>query len=379
MNEDAVNTLEKDELKRSSHPYWIWESIRSIPSMLTRCLEDENRSAIRAIVHACLERDIQRFLLLGRGSSYFLTIAGGPFLHLLTGLETAHELSNEFEAYNLDDIGPKTAVLFHSHSGKSAGDVEIAKKVHARSAYSIALTDFSDSPLAQTVDDIILGPGGSKVELPATRSYATTLFNLYLFALEYADALGRSIDPAYEAWLQKLPSLLGKKWENDEAICSGAARDYADRSSFIVLGFGPNYATADEAALSISQSAGVPAFSFALENFIHGPIQVIEPTQAVIFIAPPGTLQGRMLKTLQAVRTIGAKTILLAPEQQEDLPACDVRINLPSGLPDLLSPLAAMIPLWQFAYHLALLGRGGHPDRLAMDREEFQKAFQYLL
>jgi hypothetical protein len=70
---------------------------------------------------------------------------------------------------------------------------------------------------------------------------------------------------------------------------------------------------------------------------------------------------------------------LLAPKSAVDLPDVDVLISLPDGIPDLISPVAYMVPLWQTGYYFALLGRGGHPDRLSMDIPEFKDAFSYLM
>ncbi|MBN1265194.1 MAG: SIS domain-containing protein [Anaerolineales bacterium] len=380
MNKDVVKVLKDEKLKRTQHPYWIRDSIQEIPNMLSACRGKELVDAVAKAAAVCTEKKLEAIHLLGRGSSYFLTLAGKPLLQQLTGIPTHASVTNVFSAYEMDGINHRSLVILHSHSGKTEEDLNIMRRAKELGATTMAITDYADSPLAQIADIILVGPGGAKVELPATRSYATTLYLLHSFSIVLAKSLKSNTDTGiYIKAMAALPAQIARMMDAAENICSKAVRQLADSSSYIVIGYGPNFSTADEAALSISQSAAVPAFSFELENFIHGPIQALTPTQTVICIAPEGALQERMLRTLQAARTIGSRTVLLTPEDHTGLPDSDVRIDLPAGIPELISPLTTMVPLWQFAYQLALLGGGSHPDRLAMDRPEFQEAFTYLL
>jgi len=144
------------------------------------------------------------------------------------------------------------------------------------------------------------------------------------------------------------------------------------------VGFGPNHANAEEAAMALNQSTGIPSESYELENYIHGPMQALTKDAGMIAIAPYGALQNRMFGMITAAKIIGAKTVLLAPEGT-DAPEVDQLVELPANIPDLISPVAYMIPLWQTGYHVGLLGGGAHPDRLSMDKEEFIEAFSYIM
>jgi glucosamine 6-phosphate synthetase-like amidotransferase/phosphosugar isomerase protein len=119
--------------------------------------------------------------------------------------------------------------------------------------------------------------------------------------------------------------------------------------------------------------------SYEMENFIHGPIQALTKNTGVVGVASGGPLQDRMLRTMMAAKTIGAKTMVFAPEGSEDMPYADVKVLIPNRIPDLLSPIVYMVPLWQTAYRFALIGKGGYPDRLMMDKPEFKKVFEYLM
>jgi len=380
MNEDALKALSDEEKRRTRHPYWIYESVQMIPDMLSACLSNEVKTQIVNVLDNFEKRNINKIVFLGRGSSYFLTISLQYLFNELVDIPTCSYLTNIFELYFLDDVDDKTAVFFHSTSGKSEGDKKVVELANEKGAYTVGVTDIASSTLANVVDDVIVGPGGAKVELPATRTYATALFRMSLFAVELAKRQGdKDKAMAYEKVLESMPELLRAympKWEAQGAEIISAIESC---SAFFVLGYGPNLSTADETALAFGQNGGIATMPFDLENFIHGPIQFLTKDMGVVAFAPDGPLQDRMLRAVMAAKTIGAKTFVIAPESYEAMPYADVELRMPNDIPDVLSAIMYMVPMWQMAYEFGKLGRGGHADRLSMDKEEFKAGMQYLM
>jgi len=380
MNEEMLKTLSESEKHRHQHPYWVWESIQAIPQILSQCLDSTVISQIQKVVQECVKRNIKNILLLGRGSSYFTTIAEQYLLEEVVDLNIRCAVSNVFESYPNNTLGKGTAVFIHSHSGKSEGDAQIVDFVKSQGAYSIGITDIPNSPLAEVVDDVIIGPGGAKVELPATRTYSTAMFRMMQFATELGKEVGDyDVAIKFERSLKEVPRQLAKFTPDFEPRAEEIANEIQNLSSYIIVAFGPNLSTADEAAMAFSQATGAPAQAFEMENFIHGPMQAINKNQGLIAIAPDGPLQERILRMAQACKIIGLKTIVLAPMEIKNQLDVDILIDMPSDIPDLISPIVYMVPLWQIGYRLSLFGKGGHPDRLSMDKEEFKKAFSFLM
>ena len=163
MNEDMIKTLKESEKHRTKHPYWVWESVNQIPAVLTACLEEPTTADTNAVVEEFVRRDIRKVFLLGRGSSYFLSISVKYLFDHLLNLQISCEVTNVFESYDLDSVDNQTAVFFHSHSGKSEGDLKVVSAVKERGALTVGVTDILTSPLAKEVDNVLFGPGGSKV------------------------------------------------------------------------------------------------------------------------------------------------------------------------------------------------------------------------
>ena len=366
--------------KRTEHPFWIWESIQMIPQVLGQCLEEPVVAQRKKIAAEISDKGIEKIVFLGTGSSYFATISEKYFFDAITPLQSFTFVTSVFRKYPPRFIDEKTAVFFHSHSGKTEGDVDVVRFAQEKGAYTIGVTDIEASPLAGAVDDVYIGPGGPKHEMPASRTYATALFRMMLLGLELGRVLGsKDVVEAYEPWMQKLPGLVQEFMSAYELQADKRVAALQDCTSFFCLASGPNLSTADECALALSQCAGVPSQSFEADNFLHGPIQTLTPGMGVVAIAAPGPFQERILRIARAAKIIGAKVALVIPEDVDSNMDADVRIDMPQGLPELLTPLFYMIPLWQTAYHFGLLGRGGHPDRLSMDKPEFIEAFSHLM
>jgi fructoselysine-6-P-deglycase FrlB-like protein len=364
---------------RTQHPYHVWESLQMIPGLLRECLDEPVQSDIQQIAADFQDRGIDKLIMLGRGSSYFAALAVEFLFEKLTQLPVSCYVTNIFQEYPYERCDAKTAVFFLSHSGKSEGDLRVVEQVRAMGAYTIGVTDIPGSDLAQAVDQLLIGPGGSKIELPASRTYATAIYRLSLLAQALAESLRVVGDPhEYADALLALPGQVGSFMADFELKAPEVVAVLKDCRYQLIVGFGPNWANAGEAAMAFNQSSGIPTLRYEMENYIHGPLQGLTPEAGVIGIAPAAALQSRMFGLMAAARTIGAKTVLLAPAGTQ-APAVDYLVELPAGIPDLISPIPCMVPLWQIGYHFGLLGNGTHPDRLSMDKPEFKEAFSYIM
>jgi hypothetical protein len=108
-------------------------------------------------------------------------------------------------------------------------------------------------------------------------------------------------------------------------------------------------------------------------------MQALTADEGVFLLAPDGAAQDRMLRLTQAVNTIGAKTVLLGADEAQRRAEADVFIEMPAGLPEGITPVLYMLPLWQTAYALGQLKNYIHPDRLSMTKPEFVEGFSKLM
>jgi len=282
--------------------------------------------------------------------------------------------------YPPNDLDEKSAVFIMSASGKSEGDLAVMEFANGRGAYTVAVTDVAGSPLAGAVENVLLGPGGAKRELPATRSYATALFRMTMLVVELGSRAEKETGISeYVEAVGSLPRIARELMDTYETQAASVAEQLQDCRAFYVLAYGPNYANAEEFAMALNQSTGIPSIAYEMENFIHGPMQALTADEGVFLLAPDGAAQDRMLRLVQAVNTIGAKTVLLGTDEARRKAGADVFIEMPAGLPEGITPVLYMLPLWQTAYALGQLKNYIHPDRLSMTKPEFVEAFSKLM
>ena len=276
-------------------------------------------------------------------------------------------------------MGPESVLILTSHSGRTLGDLRVVEQARQRGAYTIGVTDIPDSPLAQAVDDTIIGPGGRKAELPATRTYTAAMFRI----LQLAASLGRRRDDSdlaatYDEHLRELPHILREFLDHFSAQAGAYADGLAGVEQAFVIGAGPNMSTAFEGALVLLQSTDAAAQAFHVEELLHGPIQALRPGMCVVAVAAPGPLQERIIQTAQACQVIGATVLAIAPEDTPGLQDFDMHVAMPAQIPELLTPLLYIVPLWLTGYRFAV-ATGRDPDNLSRNREEFKRAFRLLM
>lgn len=364
---------------REKHPFYIWESITKNPRILTECLGQDVVNQVNRVAEKIVQKNIEHLFLLGTAAGFFASIAEKFAFEQITEMPTSAYLTSEFKAYPPMNINSKTAAFFHSHSGGTKGDPAVVKMIRDLGGYTIGITDIQESALAKCVDDVIIGPGGSKPEMPATRTYTSAIYRMLQLAITLGEFKnGREKIQKYQAELTQIPEIIERITEKDISKLQNFVNVCQKCSSLFVIGYGPNYATADEAAIGFSQSMGIPAQSFQLENFLHGPIQTLRSNMAVIFIAAPGSLQDRALLAAKACKIIGSKVILLIPEDIELTGEYDLIIRIPSTVTELFSPVVYIAPLWQLAYQFSLQGKGCHPDYLSMNNPKFKEALTLL-
>lgn len=104
-------------------------------------------------------------------------------------------------------------------------------------------------------------------------------------------------------------------------------------------------------------------YPILLHNSKHGPIAVVEKGVPVIFIAPRDKTRRDIIGNIMEMKARGAEIISLCEEGDEEIiELSDDVIEMPKGIPELLTPIPYVVPLQLFAYYMAV-ERGLDPDK----------------
>jgi glucosamine--fructose-6-phosphate aminotransferase (isomerizing) len=355
-------------LGRSRHPFLMWEGVSSVPATLRGTLRPERRGEV---VRAAETLDgVEAVHLIGCGTSYFSAIAATYALPKIAGVPAVAHDAFEFAAYPPAGL-ERAALIAISHTGGTESVLAALSTARRRGAVTIGLTDVAWSPVAEAATYTILGEGGREPALPKTRSYVASLLKHYLLAAEMAARRERNADP-YRRALDASPETAARVLDEFAAQTQRLAAAAAGRSRMFVIGAGPNLATAHEGALKLQETAHVPAHAWELEEAMHGPWVSIDPGDLVVLLALKGPSFSKAIGFAAALEQIGAEVWMITDAPNSILHVAH-STRLAIAVPECLTPLYAVLPLYQFAYHVAL-ARGVRPDAMRLDDRRYLAA-----
>ena len=320
--------------------------IREQPEAVARLLDREAGRA-QTFARALSRRDLRFVLIAARGSSDNAARYAQYAFGLACRLPVALAAPSLSTIYGRPPRVKDALVIGISQSGRSPDVVEVIAAARRSGAATLALVNDPASPLARAAAEVIPLHAGVERSVAATKTYTTELAAVALVALE----LGRR--RADLSALAGAPEAMARTLSLEEAAAE-AARPFAAATRAAVLARGVNFPTAHEIALKLKETCLLPAEPFSSADFLHGPIAVAGPGFPALLVSPPGAAAARELGGL--ARKLGARGshVLSIGPKGSPLP-------LPA-LPEILSPLAAIVPGQLLALALAL-SRGLDPDR----------------
>ena len=302
-------------------------------------------------------RDIDKIIIIACGTSFYAGMVAKYAIEHWTRVPVEVELSSEFR-YRDPILDYSTLVVAISQSGETADTLQAIRHARTQRSKVLAICNTNGSTIARESDAVIYMHAGPEIGVASTKGFLTQLVACYLLALYLAQVKGtRFGDEIAEVitQLEDIPAQIETVLESAEPVYE-LARSLVGTKSVLYVGRHAGYPVALEGALKLKELAYLHAEGFAAGELKHGPIALIEDGMPVLCVVPPqgrDQLHDKMISGIQEVRARGARTICLAEEGDERVvPYADVLIRLP-GVPVLLQPLVAVVPLQLFACELA--------------------------
>jgi len=353
---------------RDKHPYHMYDEIKLQPAAVAESLRlvaeqgDEVRQAVASA---------RRVLLTGCGTSFHAAQAGAWMLRSLSrGAIDAWPVPALELATSMPGLRPDDLVIAISHSGGTPTTFRAIERARASGADSALLTGFPGSPAAARAGHVL--PTGYSEE----RSWAHTAS--YLAALATLAALANDLAVSEARLdLSRLPAAINEALELEEMAHRIAASTiiverYREPPGIVIVGTGPNAATAHEGMLKVLETSYSHAQAFELEEILHGPLAAVTPETLLIILAPTGPSIDRAAQLARAAHRIGVVPIVLVSPENVGRFDDTHRLVLPV-VTEALSPLVYVVPLQLFSYFLAI-GKGRNPDLIHRDDERYRAA-----
>ncbi len=302
-------------------------------------------------------REVDKIIVVACGTAFYATMVAKYAIEHWTRIPCEVELAHEFR-YRDPILTRDTLVVAVSQSGETADTLMAIRHAKAQGSKVLAICNTNGATIPRESDAVIYTHAGPEIGVASTKGFLTQLVAAYLLALYLAQLRGTRFGDevgSVIAELSQMPAKIQQVLDQEESIYA-LAHELVDAKSVLFLGRHAGYPIALEGALKLKELAYIHAEGFAAGELKHGPIALIEEGLPVFCVVPPrgrDSLHDKMVSGIQEVRARGARTIVLAEEDDDVVTAyADVFIRLPR-VPTLLQPLVSVVPLQLFACELA--------------------------
>jgi len=316
------------------------------PDVLARLLVREGPN-VRRIARGLSRSDLRFVLVAARGTSDNAARYAQYALGLACRLPVALAGPSLVTLYDSPPRLKGALVVGISQSGRSPDVVETVASARREGTPTLAIVNDPESPLARAAAEVIPLHAGVERSVAATKTYTAQLLAVALLAAALSGSR------RHAEGLGALPDAVADTLGTEGAARRAAAR-LAQAARLVVLSRGLNYPTAHELALKLKELALLEAEALSGADFRHGPIALAGPKLPAIVVSPPGTATEADLAELASeLRRRGSPVLLVGPPGRGALPV--------PRLPELLSPIVAIVPGQLLALHAAR-ARGLDPD-----------------
>ncbi len=318
----------------------------------------------------------RRILLVGIGTSYHAALVG-EYLLRLVGVDAWALRSYEFVTYPRP-LHVDEAVIVISHRGSKTHGTGAVQRAKQAEVFTLGITG-KNSKMHDV--DILLETVEQEISSAHSISYIGTLTRLAQIAARLAELRGQTqLAHKIEQGLAELPTHMEQILQGEDTIRQVAQDAVAHQRRVIIVGAGPNAATAPEGALKAKEAAYVTAEGLELEQAIHGPLVGFEPNDLIIPVCVAGPSQPRIGDFLLGLHEIGTRVFLLGEPPTKETAALfssgtwtQLGLTHDSAVIEELTPLLTVIPLQLLAEFLAA-ARGTNADSFRADQEAYKRA-----
>ncbi|TET19890.1 glutamine--fructose-6-phosphate transaminase (isomerizing) [Candidatus Bathyarchaeota archaeon] len=349
--------------EKKGYPHFMLKEIHEQPLCLRNTLRLQEQYL--DLMTTFLDRAGEVFLV-ACGTSYHACLAASYMFSKLAMLATHPIIASEFVEQHGRAINIDSVLLAVSQSGETADTLGAVECARQRAATVLGLTNVIGSTLTRVARAYVCQQSGPEIGVAATKTFTSQLSVLSQLALRLAKKRGKvshvEIEQLEEK-LEQIPDIVEKVIETQEEKIKQLAKKYRDKQCFFFLGRGVSSASALEGRLKLLEIAYAPALAFPAGESKHGPISLIEPGFPVIFVCPKDDTRKTIVGNIMEMKARGASIIAVVEEGDEEIKGlADDYIEIPGGLPEVLSPIPYVIPQQLFAYYMAV-ERNCDPDQ----------------
>ena len=347
---------------KQGYPHFMIKEIHEQPSTLRNTLRMQEHYL--DLLSTFLDRASEVFLV-ACGTSYHACLAASYMFSKLAFLPTYPIYASEFIEQHGKSVNIDSTILAVSQSGETADTLAALTCAQQRAATILGLTNVIGSTLTRISRVYIGTQAGPEIGVAATKTFTSQLSVLAQLALRLSKKRGKISQDEMDCLAEKLvqlPDTVDAIVKTQEEKVKEIAKKYKDSKVFFFLGRGISTATAYEGRLKLMEIAYIPSIAFPAGESKHGPISLVESGFPVVFVCPKDDCHKTVIGNIMEMKARGASIIAIVEEGDAEIESlADDYVEVPKGIPSVLSPIPFAVPLQLLAYYVAL-EKGYNPD-----------------
>ena len=355
-------TWSPEMAEKQGYKHYMLKEIYEQPNSLKDGLRLQERYL--DLLTQFLDRGKEVFLVAA-GTSFHSCLAGSYILSKLARITSIPVVSSEFMERYGSTVGIDSVVLTVSQSGETYDTLKAIDQARMRAATVLGITNTVGSTLTRVSRAYLIQQSGPEIGVAATKTFTSQVLVLAQMALRLAKSRGKLSQDELDELDEKLHKVPGWVEESLERLgdpIEKLAESIMDEELFVFLGRGISAATALEARLKVLEITYVPSLAYPAGESKHGPISIIEDGVTCVFVCPQGETRPHIVGSIMEMKSRGARIISICEEGDSDIiRLSDQVIEMPKGIPEVLSPIVYIAPMQLLAYKLAVM-KGLDPD-----------------
>lgn len=303
--------------------------------------------------------------MIGCGDSFSAALAARSYMMKATGRFIEPVEALEFSRYLVTDLPPDSFVFGISNSGTVSRTIEGVRLARERGAWTFAVTVSADTNLARAAETLIKvnappnikeQPDGTRVITPGSVTYAASMLGLFTASIALGERIGHLDKGRVEqllGGLREVPDAMAAADATVSALAPKIAGSFTKDRKTVILGGGPNYATAYFGMAKWFEALTRPCHYAELEEWAHEQYFFTDENTDTIILLPPGASRDRGLEQAEAARDMGSRVIIIGRQGDE---AAEAASDIYFAMPDLseaLTPFVYKLPFEYLSCHIA--------------------------
>lgn len=299
---------------------------------------------------------VESVIFTGCGSALNASLTAAPLFQMLTGISAIALPAAETYLFPDAHVPPdkRNLVVLLSRSGKTTEVIRSLDYFQRQSIPTLGVTCTSDSPLALTSDLGLALTPLSEQAVATTRSLTGMIL-----AVQMLSGLVAKNEPYLEQLL-RLPEVFAVRKEEFQSL-GKLIGESETHKRYAFVGNGPLFGCARECQLKIKEMTLLPADSYPMFDFRHGPKSNVNPQMLITALISDTARQEEAL-FVQDMRSLGGVTWAISEREDAEFKAyASYVLDLDSNL-DQLARLPLYLPAVQYMAYYRALSLDLNPD-----------------